>query len=76
MIHEVRVLAPSGKVKQIISGEKLSHSHWEKFESRGNPFMLNKTERNSAWKMERPDMEVASFPVKAGAYQINLETML
>ena len=76
MIYEVRVLAPSGKVKQVISGEQLSHSHWEKFESRGNPFMLNKTERNNTWIKERSDIETVSFPVETGTHQINLETRL
>ncbi len=68
MIYPVRVLAPSGKIKQVISGTQLIHSHWEKFESRGNPFMLNKTERNNAWKKERPDLEIVSFPLNTGTH--------
>ena len=76
MIYEVRVLGPSGKVKQVISGEQLSHSHWEKFENCGNPFMLHKTERINTRIKQRPDMENVSFPVETGTHQINLETRL
>ena len=76
MIYPVRVLAPSGKVKQVISGQQLSHSHWKKFENRGNPFMLNKTKRINAWIKERPDMEIVSFPVETESPQIILETRL
>jgi hypothetical protein len=76
MIYQVRVLAPSGKVKQVISRKQLSHSHWEKFENRGNPFMLNKTKQINAWIKERHDLEIVSLPLETGTHQTNLETRL
>lgn len=72
MIYEVRVLAPSGKVKHVISGEQLSNSHWKKFESRGNPFMLHKTKQGNAWVKANQKMEIISISLETGAQQGHL----
>ena len=63
MFHEVRIFNPDGKIKQVVSSNKLSQLYWQQFMDGENNISLVSTGRAKVptWVKRRLDQEYPDF---------------
>ncbi|MCH8158142.1 MAG: hypothetical protein IID18_10415 [Nitrospinae bacterium] len=63
MFHEVRILNPDGKIKQVVSSDKLSQLYWQQFMDGENNISLVSTgkARVPTWVKQHLDRKYPEF---------------